>query len=105
MNRSFVYPQDNSSFENQLKIISRGTEEILLLEELRAKIKRSIEKSVPLVIKFGVDPTAPDLHLGHSVALRKLKDFQDLGHKVVLLIGDFTAKIGEDRKSTRLNSS
>ena len=95
MNRSFVYPQDNLSFENQLKIISRGTEEILLPEELRAKIKHSIEKREPLVIKFGVDPTAPDLHLGHSVALRKLKDFQDLGHKVVLLIGDFTAKIGD----------
>lgn len=74
-----------------LSIMRRGTEEILVEEELVAKVK----KGVPLKIKLGMDPTAPDLHLGHTVVLNKLKQFQDLGHEILFLIGDFTAMIGD----------
>ncbi|MCS7233226.1 MAG: tyrosine--tRNA ligase [Synergistetes bacterium] len=79
------------SLEEQLKIIKRGTVEIINEEELRKKL----EKGEPLVVKAGFDPTAPDLHLGHTVLLRKMRHFQELGHKVVFLIGDFTARIGD----------
>ena len=71
--------------------ITRGCAEIISEPELKAKL----EKSKPLRIKLGVDPTAPDLHLGHLVVLRKLKNFQDLGHQVEFIIGDFTARIGD----------
>ena len=71
--------------------ITRGCVEIISEMELRAKL----EKGKPLRIKFGVDPTAPDLHLGHLVVLRKLKAFQDLGHQIEFIIGDFTARIGD----------
>lgn len=81
--------------DEQLKIIKRGTVEIIDEDTLRDKIKTSIEKRQPLIIKAGFDPSAPDLHLGHTVLLRKLRHFQDLGHKVVFLIGDFTAMIGD----------
>jgi tyrosyl-tRNA synthetase len=81
--------------EKQLQIIKRGTEEIISEEELLAKFKKSIEKGEPLRIKAGFDPTAPDLHLGHCILLKKLRDFQDLGHTVIFLIGDFTAMIGD----------
>lgn len=73
------------------EILSRGTEEIIDKEHL----KNALLSGKQLRVKFGVDPTAPDLHLGHAVPLRKLRQFQDLGHKVILLIGDFTAKIGD----------
>ncbi len=79
----------------QMELISMGAVEIIPVEELREKIKRSIESSRPLTVKLGVDPTRPDLHLGHSVPLTKLKHFQQLGHQVVLIIGDFTALIGD----------
>jgi tyrosyl-tRNA synthetase len=75
----------------QLEIIKRGTAEIISEEEL----KKKLEERRPLIIKAGFDPTAPDIHLGHTVLLRKLKAFQDLGHKVIFLIGDFTARIGD----------
>ncbi|MBT4594611.1 tyrosine--tRNA ligase [bacterium] len=85
--------------EEQIKTLQVGTEQILPKEELRKKLKRG----KPLIVKFGADPTAPDLHLGHAVVLSKLRQFQDLGHKIVFLIGDFTTKIGDPsgRSKTR----
>ncbi|MDZ7805906.1 MAG: tyrosine--tRNA ligase [Gracilimonas sp.] len=81
--------------EEQLEIIRRGTVEIVPEEELKEKLKKSIKEDKPLKIKLGVDPTRPDLHLGHSVILRKMRQFQDLGHEVILIIGGFTAMIGD----------
>jgi tyrosyl-tRNA synthetase len=81
--------------EEQLAYIRKGSAEIIRESELRAKLERSKTKNEPLRIKAGFDPTAPDLHLGHTVLLRKLKHFQDLGHTVTFLIGDFTAMIGD----------
>lgn len=89
--------------EEQLEIIKRSTAEIISEEELLAKLKKSAEKNKPLKIKAGFDPTAPDLHLGHCVLLKKLREFQNLGHTVMFLIGDFTAMIGDPsgRSETR----
>lgn len=81
--------------EEQLEIIRRGTTEIVPEEELIEKLKKARKKNKPLKIKLGVDPTRPDLHLGHSVILRKMRQFQDLGHEVILIIGGFTAMIGD----------
>jgi tyrosyl-tRNA synthetase len=81
--------------EKQLEIIKRGAVEIISEAELRRKLQISIKTKRPLKIKAGFDPTAPDLHLGHSVLLRKLRQFQDLGHEVYFLIGDFTGQIGD----------
>ena len=81
--------------KEQLEIIKRGTVEIIPEEELVQKLKKSIKNKKPLRIKLGVDPTRPDLHLGHSVILRKLRQFQDLGHEAILIIGGFTAMIGD----------
>jgi tyrosyl-tRNA synthetase len=81
-------PQD---LQNQLKIIKRGAEELLVEAELVEKLKLGR----PLRIKLGMDPTAPDLHLGHTVVINKLRQFQDLGHHVQFLIGDFTGMIGD----------
>lgn len=83
------------SLEKQLEIINRGAVEILPQDELVKKIKKSIENSKPLHIKLGLDPTAPDIHLGHTVVLQKLRQFQDLGHSVTIIIGDFTGMIGD----------
>ncbi len=83
------------SASEQLKILSRGVVEIIPEEELKEKLERSIKENRPLRIKMGADPSAPDLHLGHSVPLRKLRQFQDLGHEVYFLIGDFTGMIGD----------
>lgn len=83
------------SLDEQLAIIRRGTVEIVPETELIEKLKRSIESGKPLRIKLGCDPTRPDLHLGHSVILRKLRQFQDLGHHAILIIGDFTGMIGD----------
>jgi tyrosyl-tRNA synthetase len=77
--------------QDALKKIARGTTEIISMADLEAKLK----EGRPLVIKAGFDPTAPDIHLGHTVLLRKMKQFQDLGHKIVFLIGDFTAQVGD----------
>ncbi|MDD5596177.1 MAG: tyrosine--tRNA ligase [Candidatus Omnitrophica bacterium] len=79
----------------QLEIIKRGAVEIISESELKKKLEKSIASKKPLVIKAGFDPTAPDIHLGHTVLLRKMRQFQDLGHKVVFLIGDFTGRIGD----------
>lgn len=81
--------------EEQLEVIRRGTVEIVPEEELAEKLKKSKKENKPLKIKLGCDPTRPDLHLGHSVILRKLRQFQDLGHEAILIIGDFTALIGD----------
>ena len=75
--------------------ISRGTVEIINPEGLEKKLTRSQKDKKPLVVKAGFDPTAPDIHLGHTVLLNKLKLFQDLGHRVFFLIGDFTAQVGD----------
>ena len=89
--------------EKQLEVIKRGTTEIVPEDELVEKLKKSKEENTPLKIKLGCDPTRPDLHLGHSVILRKLRQFQDLGHEAILIIGDFTALIGDPtgRNKTR----
>lgn len=81
--------------EQQMEQIKRGTEEIISEEDLLKKLRKSYEEDKPLRIKAGFDPTAPDLHLGHTVLIQKLKHFQDLGHQVVFLIGDFTGMIGD----------
>jgi tyrosyl-tRNA synthetase len=83
------------SLEDQLDLITKGAAEIVPLEALKERISKSIAAGVPMRIKAGFDPTAPDLHLGHTVLLRKLKHFQDLGHTVIFLIGDSTALIGD----------
>jgi len=91
------------SLEKQLKVIKRGTVEILPEEDLIRKLERSIEENKPLRIKQGYDPTAPDIHLGHTVCLRKLRQFQEIGHQVVLIIGDYTGMVGDPsgRSETR----
>ncbi|MGE4498185.1 MAG: tyrosine--tRNA ligase [Deferribacterales bacterium] len=78
-----------------MELIRRGTEEIISEEELTKKLEESLKTGVPLRIKAGFDPTAPDLHLGHTVLIQKLKHFQELGHHVIFLIGDFTGMIGD----------
>lgn len=84
-----------NELDRQLDLILRGTTEVIQLEELKAKLLRSIKEQCPLKIKAGFDPTAPDLHLGHTVLIQKLKHFQDLGHQILFLIGDFTGMIGD----------
>ena len=81
--------------QHQMRIIRQGAEALIGEEELEGKIRRSIFTGKPLNIKFGMDPSAPDLHLGHAVALRKLRQMQKLGHHIIIVIGDFTAKIGD----------
>jgi tyrosyl-tRNA synthetase len=85
----------SKTIEEQIGLIERGTVDLLSREDLVAKLKRSRETGVPLRVKAGFDPTAPDLHLGHTVLIQKLKHFQDLGHQVLFLIGDFTGMIGD----------
>src|SRR5579872_392273 len=89
--------------EEQLTYIKKGSSEIVKEAELREKLEKSRASGKPLRVKAGFDPTAPDLHLGHTVLLRKLKHFQDLGHTVIFLIGDFTGMIGDPtgRSATR----
>ena len=89
--------------DQQLARIRRGAAEIVVEAELRAKLERSRRTGTPLKVKLGLDPTAPDLHLGHTVVLQKLRDFQDLGHQVIIIIGDFTGMIGDPtgRSETR----
>jgi tyrosyl-tRNA synthetase len=84
----------------QLAHVRRGAAEIIREEELRAKLEHSAKAGRPLRVKLGVDPTAPDLHLGHTVVLRKLKHFQDLGHTAIFLVGDFTALVGDPTGQT-----
>src|SRR5512136_662523 len=79
----------------QMAVIKRGAVEILLEKELQEKLDKSLKTSVPLKIKAGFDPTAPDLHLGHTVLLHKMRQFQQMGHEIFFLIGDFTGMIGD----------
>lgn len=81
--------------EEQIRIILKGVHTLVNEEELLLKLKKSFERNKPLTIKLGLDPSAPDIHLGHGVVLRKIKQMQDLGHQVVIIIGDFTGKIGD----------
>ena len=89
--------------DKQIELIQNGSEEIIPLEELKQKLESSQKNNQPLVVKLGCDPSRPDLHIGHAVVLRKLRQFQDLGHQAVLVIGDFTAMIGDPsgRNKTR----
>ena len=89
--------------DDQVAYLTKGAEEVLVEGELRAKLEKTQKTGRPLTIKVGFDPTAPDLHLGHTVLLRKMRHFQDLGHRVVFLIGDFTGLIGDPtgRSKTR----
>ncbi len=91
------------SVDKQIELISRGAEEIIPEEGLRNKLEKSIKNNKPINVKLGCDPSRPDLHIGHSVVLRKLRHFQDLGHQAILVIGDFTAMIGDPsgRNKTR----
>ena len=91
---------DFAPIDEQLTYIKKGSSEIIREGELRSKLERSRASGKPLRVKAGFDPTAPDLHLGHTVLLRKLKHFQDLGHKVIFLIGDFTGMIGDPTGSS-----
>ncbi len=98
-----IDPALEQEIDRQIAIIADGTLEVITEDNLRAKLRRSIESDEPLVAKLGADPTAPDIHLGHSVVLQKMRDLQNLGHTVVFLIGDFTALIGDPsgRSKTR----
>jgi tyrosyl-tRNA synthetase len=89
--------------KEQLEVIGRGTIDLLPLDELEEKLKKSYKTGKPLRIKQGFDPTAPDIHLGHTVGIRKLKQFQDLGHQVIVIIGDYTGMVGDpsEKNSTR----
>lgn len=80
---------------HQMRVVRQGAESLIGEEELEEKLRHSILTGKPLTVKFGMDPSAPDIHLGHAVALRKLKQLQDLGHRIVVVIGDFTGKIGD----------
>src|SRR5678815_1448602 len=83
------------TIDEQLSYLGKGTVELIREAELRAKLEKSAATGKPLRIKLGADPTAPDIHLGHTVVMRKLRAFQDLGHIAIFLIGDFTAMIGD----------
>ncbi|MGQ9824531.1 MAG: tyrosine--tRNA ligase [Desulfotomaculales bacterium] len=89
--------------EKQMEVIKRGAVEIIPEEEMVAKVKKSLATGRPLRVKLGLDPTAPDIHLGHTVVLQKMRQFQELGHEVVIILGDFTARIGDPtgRSETR----
>ena len=82
-------------FEKEMKLIKKGVEEIISEKELIAKLKKSKESGKPLRIKYGIDPTGYDVHIGHLVPIRKMREFQDMGHIGVIIIGDFTAQIGD----------
>jgi tyrosyl-tRNA synthetase len=90
------------NIEKQLEVIKRGAVEIISEEELKKKLEESAKHKKPLIVKAGFDPTAPDIHLGHTVLLRKMRQFQDLGHKAVFLIGDFTGRIGDPSGKSEL---
>lgn len=83
------------SIKEQMRIITKGVDTLVGEEDLRRKLEKSEAENKPLIIKLGLDPSAPDIHLGHAVVLRKIKQMQDLGHRAVIIIGDFTGKIGD----------
>src|SRR6476469_838437 len=95
------------SVNEQLDLIARGAEQIVPQDELRKKLERSVKTGKPLRVKYGIDPTGIDVHLGHTVPLRKLRLFQELGHQAVLIIGNYTALVGDpsgkDKTRARLD--
>jgi tyrosyl-tRNA synthetase len=93
------------SIEEQIRIITKGASSIINMEELRVKLEKAKREERPLIIKLGLDPSAPDIHLGHGVVLRKMRQMQDLGHKVVIIIGDFTGRIGDPTGKTKGRST
>ena len=90
-----LLPMVMGDVKRHLEIIQQGSAEIISESELKSKLEKSIKENIPLKIKAGLDPTTPDLHLGHTILLYKLKQFQELGHKVYFLVGDFTGMIGD----------
>ena len=96
-------PNQRKDFEHQWQIICRGAVEMLPEGEFEERVRKSIAENRPLRVKQGFDPTAPDIHLGHTIGIRKLRQFQDLGHKIVLIVGDYTAMVGDpsERSATR----
>src|SRR4028119_820184 len=88
----------DAQLESDVALLSRGADSIISIDELRAKLAKSRRDGKPLRVKLGLDPTAPDIHLGFAVVLRKLRQFQDLGHEAHLIIGDFTAQIGRSEE-------
>nr|MDQ5836379.1 tyrosine--tRNA ligase [Acidobacteriota bacterium] len=82
------------TIDEQMAFLRKGAVEVIREEDLRAKLLKSAKTGRPLRVKLGADPTAPDIHLGHTVVIRKLRHFQELGHTVIFLIGDFTGLIG-----------
>jgi tyrosyl-tRNA synthetase len=96
-------PSVLAEVDRQMAIIARGAVDVLPMDEFRLKLARSVRDNIPLRVKQGFDPTAPDIHLGHAVCIRKLKQFQDLGHQVILIVGDYTALVGDPsgRSATR----
>jgi len=103
MSPEIADPKVAAEVERQVAILSRGVDEILPMDEFRKKLARSIAENRPLRVKQGFDPTAPDIHLGHTVGLRKLRAFQDLGHQVIVIVGDYTGMVGDPsgRSKTR----
>lgn len=91
--------------EEQFRIITKGVSMLVDEEELKSKLAESLKSNRPLIIKLGLDPSAPDIHLGHAVVLRKIKQMQDLGHEAVIIIGDFTGKIGDPSGKTKGRSA
>ncbi|NMB96076.1 MAG: tyrosine--tRNA ligase, partial [Clostridiaceae bacterium] len=91
------------SIEEQIEIIGKGADGIINVDDLKKKLERSQKIGIPLLIKLGLDPTAPDIHLGHTVVLRKIRQFQNMGHRAIIIIGDFTGMIGDPtgRSKTR----
>src|SRR3970282_1934889 len=87
--------EKSKPMDEQLAYLRRGAAEIIREENLKEKLAASLKTGKPLRVKLGVDPTAPDLHLGHTVVMRKLKHFQECGHTAIFLIGDFTAMVGD----------
>src|SRR5437773_8827637 len=88
-------PQSNAEVTRQLETLQRGIVDLHVADELHKKLERSVATAKPLRVKAGFDPSAPDLHLGHTVVMQKMRQFQELGHHVIFLIGDFTGRIGD----------
>jgi tyrosyl-tRNA synthetase len=93
--KNTLTPEQHNEVERQLEIIRRGAADIVPEDELAAKVAQAVKSGKPLKVKLGLDPSAPDIHVGHTVVLHKLRQFQNLGHEVQLIIGDFTGRIGD----------
>jgi tyrosyl-tRNA synthetase len=96
---------DMKSVEEQMKIMKKGVENLIGEEDLIKKLQRAVEDNRPLNIKLGLDPSAPDIHIGHAVVLRKIKQLQDMGHKATIIIGDFTGMIGDPTGKSKIRKA